>query len=214
MRLADMTDVSLRARWTRLWARRRRVIIAVITALAVVGAFLMWGPIGLGAGPLTPAFSNGVGWGIAGSRGPLAFALPIANNGAAPAVVDAVQLIGLSGYQSPHVIAMEATSYSACGDGWPTRPVPGGFWGLPCPVKIFGPLIGHVFEPAGKGVVQQQVAFEVAAPPGNKCWVLTNVVIHYHVGIKHYTAAAQDRWAECPHGTSAAQVAAVTAAVG
>lgn len=140
MRLADMTDLSLRARW----ARRRRVIIPVIIAFAVVGVFLLWGPIGLCNGPLTLAGSNSAGGGIAQSTGPIEIALPIDNNGAAPA-------------------------------------------------------------PAANGV-QQQVAFEVAAPPRGRCWVLTTVVVHYHVGIRYYTAAAQNSWAECAHGSSAAQL--------
>lgn len=40
--LADMTDVSLRARWQR-W---RHIVLALVAVLLVVGAFLVWGPIG------------------------------------------------------------------------------------------------------------------------------------------------------------------------
>lgn len=44
MSIDDMKDVSLPARFRR----QRRIIIPVVVAVLAVGAFLKWGPIGLG----------------------------------------------------------------------------------------------------------------------------------------------------------------------
>src|ERR1700749_2330909 len=56
---------SLRARY----GRRRRVVILAAAGLLATGAFLLWGPVGLGNGPLGTGPGYGSGAGHAG--GPL-----------------------------------------------------------------------------------------------------------------------------------------------
>jgi hypothetical protein len=118
--------ISLRA-WYR---HRRRVIIFAAAGLLAMGAFLLWGPIGLGNGPLSVGLGYGEG-------------------------------------------AVHAVS--------PTHPVSPGF-------------------PA---------AAELAAPRPGTCWVMTKVVVHYHVGIRHYSATEPASIALC---ADSAQVNAATKA--
>jgi len=40
-------------------------------------------------------------------------------------------------------------------------------------------------------------AAEVAAPRPGGCWVMTKVVVHYHVGIRHYAATDSYPLAVC-----------------
>ncbi len=37
------------------------------------------------------------------------------------------------------------------------------------------------------------------APPGSRggCWTATAIVVHYHVGIRHYTVTSTDVFAAC-----------------
>jgi hypothetical protein len=74
--LDDLTDVSLRARWVR----HRRVLIPIVVAVIAVGAFLEWGPIGLGNGSLRMSV-NGDGYGAISSRRPVAIVTPVDNMG-------------------------------------------------------------------------------------------------------------------------------------
>ncbi len=108
--LDTLTNVSLRA----LAIRHRRVLITIIAAMLAVGAFLEWGPIGLGNGPLYMGM-NGDGFGEISSRLPVGIVTPIDNSGGSAVVIDAVQLLGNGRYPAPHVLAMGATSNSDCG---------------------------------------------------------------------------------------------------
>jgi hypothetical protein len=113
----------------RTWCgRKSRVIIVVAAALLATGAFLFWGPIGLGNGPL----STGVGYGV----GPT------------------------------HQV----------GPGFPS-------------------------------------AVEVAAPRPGSCWIITKVVVHSHMGIRHYADTEPTQLAVCADSAqvNAAQKAAESA---
>src|SRR5262245_51458663 len=82
--------------------------------MLAVGAFLLWGPIGLGNGPLN-AGAGGVTGGTDPGGGPLGFIIPIRNSGDAPAVVDGVELIGGTRYADPHLLALGALTSGICG---------------------------------------------------------------------------------------------------
>lgn len=70
----------------RAWSgRRRRVIIVVTAGLLALGAFLLWGPVGLGNGPLSVAF-YGTQDSVHSGRGPVGFVIPIHNSGDSYAV--------------------------------------------------------------------------------------------------------------------------------
>ncbi len=61
--------------------------------LTAIGAFLLWGPIGIGNGPLSVQMDDGEGWTDSG-QAPVGFILPMYNSGTSPAVIDAVDLVG------------------------------------------------------------------------------------------------------------------------
>ena len=198
-------DKSVRA-W---YGRQRRVIILVAAGLVAIGAFLLWGPIGLGNGPLSAASYGTVDSAHAG-RGPVGFVLPMHNSGDSSAVVDGLDLIGGTSYHGPHVLGLEVLTSGACGGAWPARQAAGGFVLVGCGGTDAGPLVGHAFGPTQPVSFGFPAAAEVAAPRPGTCWVMTRIVVHYHVGIRHYSATDPYQLAVC---TDAAQVnAAINAA--
>ena len=75
--------------------RPARWLAATAVAVAAVGAFLVWGPIGLGNGPLwLPTASGGV-WSWSDLRSePVAYVLSIENHGHGAAIIDGVVVTG------------------------------------------------------------------------------------------------------------------------
>lgn len=74
-----------------------------------------------------------------------------------------------------------------CGGIWPTQPIVRGFVLVGCGGTSAGALVGHAFgRTPAFGV---PAAIEVAAPRRGTCWVVTKIVVHYHVGIRHYSAS-------------------------
>ena len=179
----------------RPWWKHRRVLGVMIGTLAV-GAFLLWGPIGLGNGPLNAGIGPTTG-GADLSGGPLGFIIPIQYSGHASGVIDGIDLIGGTRYASPHVLAPEVLTSGQCGGGAPTRPSGRGFVIPGCGGAYSGPLIGHEFGPASPHFFGFTAAARVAAPRPGTCWVMTKVVVHYHVGIRHYSASDPYRLAVC-----------------
>ena len=86
--------------------RQRRVIISALVALLAVGAFMLWGPIGLGNGRLDAGVYAIQGAPDLGGR-PLAFIIPIHNYGDTPAVIDGVHFIGGRRWSAPRVLGLE-----------------------------------------------------------------------------------------------------------
>jgi hypothetical protein len=187
----DPEDASVRA-WYR---RRSRVIILAAAGLLAAGAFLLWGPIGLGNGPLSTGLGYGEGWAHAG--GPVGLVIPIYNSGNSPAVVDGLDLISGTSYPDPHVLRLEVLTSGACIGTWPTRQAAGGFVLVGCGGTDAGPLIGHAVGPTRPVSRGFPAAAEIAAPRPGTCWVMTKVVVHYHVGIRHYSATEPAKIAVC-----------------
>jgi hypothetical protein len=209
--LGSLTDVSLRGRWNR----RRELIIPAVVALLAVGAFLLWGPVGLGNGPLSATMSGATGWtDSAGS--PALVPLPIYYSGHREAVIDGVVLIGGTRFLVPHVRALEvlATSGTCAGLG-PARRTSRGFAEAGCPGTVQGSLIGRSFGSGHVLSVDVTAAAEVPAPPPGTCWVTTGIVVHYHIGIRHFSASGQFDEAVCttrdPKFTETAMDAALAA---
>lgn len=185
-------DKSVRA-W---YGRQRRVIILVAVGLVAIGAFLLWGPVGLGNGPLSAAV-YATQDAVNSGPGPVGFVIPIHNSGDSSAVVDGLDLIGGTSYPGPHVLGLEVLTSGNCGAVWPARQAAGGFVLVGCGGTNAGPLVGHAFgptPPVGSGF---PAAAEAAAPRPGTCWVVTKVVVHYHVGIRHYSASDPYRLAVC-----------------
>ena len=186
------TDKSVRA-W---YGRQRRVIILVAVGLFAIGAFLLWGPVGLGNGPLSAA-SYATQGAVHSGGGPVGFVIPIHNSGDSYAVVDGLDLIGGTSYPGPHVLGLEVLTSGLCGAAWPARQAAGGFVLVGCGGTDAGPLIGHAFGPTHPASPGFPAAAEVAAPRPGTCWVMTKIVVHYHVGIRHYSATDPNRLAVC-----------------
>lgn len=186
----DPQDSSVRRRSGR-W---RWVIVAAVGLLAA-GAFLIWGPIGLGNGPLTAAEDSTVGGSDPGG-GPVGFVIPFRNPQGAPAVVDRLDLIGGTRYAAPRLLRLEVLTSGRCGGPWPARQAGQGFVLAGCGGTDAGPLIGHAVGPV-HAFFGFPAAAEAAAPAPGTCWVMTRIVVHYHVGIRHYSASDPYQLAVC-----------------
>jgi hypothetical protein len=204
MSLAEMTDTSWRGRLKRV----RRVILPVIATLALIGAFLTWGPIGLGNGPLSVRTNGLVGW-TAPGPGPVAFHILVINSGHSPAVIDAVELAGGTSYPAPHELGLNVETSILCGPIGLARSDLRSFVMLGCADHDRGALIGRDIAPMWKGTL---AAAEVAGPRPGTCWVMTKIIIHYRVGIRHYAATDPYPLAVCAKNASAQVTAAMSAA--
>jgi hypothetical protein len=202
----SLISVSLRADLTR----HRRALIAIVAALFAVAAFLEWGPIGLGNGPLQMGM-NGASFGGISSRLPVAILTPISNSSGSAIVIHDVQLLGNGNYPAPHVVATEAMSYTSCGDLFPVRTTAAGFVLTDgCGGRPLGPLYGRAIGNENSAIVF--AAFKVRPPRPGACWLMTRIVTHYHVGIRHYVASNPYVLAACAGPTARAQSIADAAA--
>jgi hypothetical protein len=184
--IAEMTDVSPAARLLAL-GRHWRVIASVTAALLAIGAFLAYGPIGLGPGPIG---NETVAGGVAGPvprTQPAVFVTDI-DAGASGAVIDSIQVRSDGRYPAPKVIGMTGDGYLGCAGA---RPLSGRqSFASDCDaggrIRLFGRPLPRVDLEGYPGV---GAAIETAPPGPAGCWQVTAVVIHYHVGIRHYTAS-------------------------
>ena len=186
MSIETMTDVSLSARFNR----RKRVIIPVVIAVLAVGAFLQWGPIGFGNGPL-----------VVGDRGvitmsqphPVAFAglTLISYSGSWPVTIDAITLVNRTSNPTPRLIATELISadMTQCTFGQAGTAAQG-FGVAGCgSSRYVSPLIGRqLARQSANGVMSYAAGLEMSPPKSGGCWVLTDIVVHYHIGIRYYSA--------------------------
>ena len=205
---AQLIDSKVVASQRTRWQRRWPFIKTVVGAVVAVGAFLLWGPIGLGNGALNAGIDAAQGWRDSG-RGPVGFVIPIRNSGQARAVIDRVEIIGGTRYADPHVLALEVLTSGRCGGAWPTRQTAHGFVLSGCGGAYSGPVIGHAVGPTNTNFYGFPTAAEVAAPHPGTCWVMTKIVVHYHVGLRHYSASDPYQLAVC---ADAAQVNSAMAA--
>jgi hypothetical protein len=197
--LAAMTDRSPSARGRR----RRGIVIPVVAALLAIGAFLLWGPIGLGNGPLSVEVHGAEGWPDF-SQTPVGFTIPIFNSGRGLAVIDAVDTVGGTSYAAPRELGFAVLSSDNCPGAQSARADGRAFVMAGCGGRDRGPLIGYGIA-AGRFI---PAAAAMTAPRSGTCWVMTKIVVRYHVGIRHYAASYPYALAACGRGTSSAQVLA------
>jgi hypothetical protein len=189
--IEDMLDTSLGARWKR----RRRFIIPVFAVLAVAGAFAIWGPIGIGPGPIGNTSYTGSTTAPVSRTQPAIFEDSI-YAGDSGAVIDSIALVSDGSYPPPRVLAIKGDGDQVCGgEAWPLTGRQN-FYAV-CTAGRLVPLIGrpvpensHLSMPglAAPDYPGIGAAIEIAPPGSAGCWSVTEVVIHYHVGIRHYTA--------------------------
>jgi hypothetical protein len=177
---------------------RRRLLVTAAIGVLVVGAFLLWGPIGLGNGPLSAAMYATVG-GPDSSGGPVGFMIGMHNSGQGPAVIDGIELVGATSYPAPRLLSLVVLTSGRCGGPWPARQTKRGFVLAGCGGKDSGSLIGHPIGPTLPHSFGFPGAAEVTAPYPGTCWVLTEIIVHYHVGIRYYTATDPYELAVCTH---------------
>jgi hypothetical protein len=194
------------------WSRRSWRIAELVTAvILLVGAFLLWGPIGIGDGPLSVQMLATEG-DVAQAATPLGFILPMYNSGHGDAVVDGVELIAGTRYPGPRLLHLGVVSTATCGAAWPARTTATGFVMVGCGGASHASLIGYAI-PYIHGIFPgYPAAAEVTAPRPGGCWVLTEVVVHYHVGIRHYTATDPYQLVVCARNAASRLNAAIKAA--
>jgi hypothetical protein len=189
-----------RPSWRDACRRNMHIMLAVVAGLAGTAALLLWGPIGIGNGPLTGG-AGGAEFGGVGGMAPLALFVPLGNSGPDAAVIDSIGMTGHDAYPAPHLVAAEAmdsAEYTDCPDLAAVRFRPGGFAvGEGCTGQPAGLLAGR---PVGSGADPMAV-LAVRAPAPGSCWLLTDVIVHYHVGDRYYTGTYPDVVADCgPRG--------------
>ena len=166
-----------------------------MAVLAVGGAFLARGPIGLGNGPVLVASyaSESV---PDNNRAPMAIILPVLSTSHDEAVIDSVELIGNAGNPAPRMFALRAMKPNFCLGMNPLRQSQRGLVPSGCQAQMLGPLAG---QRIGYAPTRQQVdaVIEVGPPPPGSCWALSAVVVHYHVGIRHWSATGPGAEAAC-----------------
>jgi hypothetical protein len=85
--------VAPQDRWLRaLWRRRRRPFLSA-AALLLIAVFLLWGPIGLGNGPLGVPAMDGHFGSVDATSQPMVYVASLVNAGRSAAVIDGVTVI-------------------------------------------------------------------------------------------------------------------------
>jgi hypothetical protein len=211
MSIDDMKDVSLPARFRR----QRRIIIPVVVAVLAVGAFLQWGPIGLGNSPLLVGGGGGNGTVSEPNPVPIADMIPIAYSGSGPVTIDGITLVNSTSYPSPHLVAVELVlaDLTQCTFGAAHAAAPGFVVSTCGKSKYVGPLIGRAVGQSKNASLNYAAGLEISAPKSGGCWVMSDVVVHYHVGIRHYSAAESDGMVVCAGKNAAAQANTIDAGV-
>lgn len=83
----------------QLVRRHPRWLAAAAVAVAIAGAVLMWGPVGLGNGPLWVVRGGDFGWGEPQTGATaVAYVVPVGNAGPGVAVIDGVSVISIRHY--------------------------------------------------------------------------------------------------------------------
>jgi hypothetical protein len=168
-------------------ARRWRRCGGAAALLLAAAAFLAWGPIGLGNGPLFMGVQAGQGWADTG-RARIAMFIPVTYSGHQPAVIDSVRFSDHTSYPAPAVFALRLVTGYTCGGEWRLRAGPHGLLPDGCRVRGLRPLIGQrvPFSPPDRP--RFEAVAETMPPARDSCWAVTSVIVAYHVGIRHYTA--------------------------
>jgi hypothetical protein len=216
----------MRPRFSRRYARAlpgaryARALAGVVVILLAIGAFLARGPIGLGNGPLS--FGSFSISGIPDPGGaPIGLVVPVINHGKSAALINGITRVGGGGgYPPPRLI----TSYGADDQGC------AGLTRLTRPGQATGCATGHLalqgmaFPPSRKvrdrvsghlvAVASLGVIAEAAAPAAGRCWTVKAIAVHYHVGIRHYTATTPEAGAACGSGVSSMDLQDAMSSVG
>lgn len=166
--------------------RWRRVAAAAAIAIVVLAALAFWGPVGLGNGPLSVPIASG-GYGAPGALGrPSVYVVPLTNSAAGTAVIDSVDVMFAPGYPTGHVLSVSVGRYVdvQCTDLGPATSLAG------CVESALSPASGFAV-PATRDATENTLGLviEVAGPAESHCTVIAKIVLHYHLGIRHYAGS-------------------------
>lgn len=191
----------LRGLTPRTW----RIFVSVLAGLAAIGAFLVCGPVPIGSGPLH------IDWGmddvaLVSGTDPSAITVPL-NAGSSGAAVDGIAIATSRRYPAPAIIALHSNrDVEGCGSPFPLTG-PDSYY-VKCAYGgpgTIGPLIGRQIPVSSTVQAPRSIqtqpgigAMIVVAPPqGAPCWTVTSIAVHYHVGLKHYTATVAVNMVAC-----------------
>jgi hypothetical protein len=192
---AEVGDRGVSPR-ARRWRWRHLVAAVVLVSVLAVG-FVLWGPIGLGSGPLVVYAPSG-GQILGPGERPWGLVVGL-QAGNSRAVIDQVKAVGGAGYSGPHVLSVLEAGVrdGQCGGTFP--------WEGPqrllrdCEIGGLHRLTGVQLPGDNPGVT---MIFKIGPPTGTSgCWTITEIVVHYHVGIKHYTMTSSGDFAACKTAT-------------
>lgn len=164
---------------------RRRQLTTGVAAVVLIGAFLVFGPIGLGNGPLGVPSMDGR-FGLSTSK-PTAFVATLVNTGGSAAVIDGVTVASAAGYSPVRVMSVRVARNSRFGCVYT---VMSNFTGCTRPplVAAAGFAVGPHANTVAGNRGGPALVIEIAGPAPGACDALTAIVLRYHVGIRHYTA--------------------------
>jgi hypothetical protein len=166
----------------------------VVVLAVAAGAFLAFGPVGLGPGPLVVA-SVSVN-GHVPAAGPAMIVIPAGAAPGVPAVIDGVR-IGASGkYGAPGVKRVAADTDPSCVGLWYPVAGPGGFLARCAPGGL-SRLTGRLLPGRADGARSAGLAVEVGPPGKSGCWAVSRLTIRYHVGHRHYTQTDPESLSVC-----------------
>lgn len=178
----------------RLIRRHTRLLAAAAMAFAMVGAFLAWGPIGLGNGPLwLPTASSGTYSSGQQRPGPVAYVLPIGNHGHGALVIDSVGAVYRHGTTPILLKALvgHMTGYACTALGTVSGAQSAVAACVESDLRVAaGASIRAGTYPTSGSIRKHQSALvlELTGPGPGQCWDLVSVVVRYHIGIRHYAA--------------------------
>ena len=179
--VAESTEVSARDGWRG----RPRIFVPAIVVLLAAGAFLLFGPVGLGNGPLgVPPMDGRIG--LSTSQ-PTALVATLVNTGGSAAVIDGVAVTSAAGYPQARVLTVRVARNSSYGCVYSLM---SNFTGCARPPLVTA--AGFAVAPGVNTATGRRggpaLVIEIAGPPSAGCVALTAIVVRYHVGIRHYTA--------------------------
>jgi hypothetical protein len=177
------------------WGRRAAIggAAAVLAVIVAGAAFLAFGPLGQGPGPLSVGYVSSTG--VVPREDSTMIVIPVGAAASTTAVIDAVGIRGGGGYHAPREIRVVGIGGQACRGIW--FPVPGaaGFTGRCAPDGTV-PLLGRAV-PRGAAAATIDIGIEVGPPGAVGCWGISRVSVHYHVGRRHYVNAASESLSGC-----------------
>jgi hypothetical protein len=197
------------------WRINRKVLAIGVAMVVALGAFLAWGPMGLGNGPVDVDFGNGISMGTDAGMTPVGLTGWV--TGPSSWRADSIQFIPPAGYRAPRILAVLAISENLCEGGisWLQRADRRAVLMAKadsCSVRTFGPVIGPTL--GSRALRSFGLGTQVPAPPRAGCWAVRTIVIHYHVGIHSYAATDPFAVAVCGARTTQAQLTAAGNAAG